>query len=147
LVAAAEELRVGADDRRFERTDGVILDFGAHEAADLHAGLRARNEIKAVAVKRTNSYVLYYLGLDRDFRRVRADDGDKPGDAAEQKTSRVHVSPRSIELFFGFDAFAGPPPKRLHQSHVRAQRTIYNRIDVIESLQPNDAIRETKNFR
>jgi hypothetical protein len=30
---------------------------------------------------------------------------------------------------------------------VRAQRTIYNRIDVIESLQPNDAIRETKNFR
>jgi hypothetical protein len=73
--------------------------------------------------------------------------GDERGDAAEQKTSRVHVNPRSIEVFLGFDAFAGPPPKRLHQSHVRAQRTILDRIDVIESLQSNVAIRETKNFR
>jgi len=109
LVAAAEELRVGAVDCRFERADGVVLDFGAHEAADLHAGLRARNEIKAVAVKRTNSYVLYCLGLDRDFRRVRADDGHQPGDAAEQKTSRVHVSPRSIELFFRIRCFRWAP--------------------------------------
>jgi hypothetical protein len=57
------------------------------------------------------------------------------------------VSPGSIEVFLRFDASAGPPPKRLHQSHVRAQRTIYDRIDVIESLQSNDAIREMKNFR
>jgi hypothetical protein len=96
--------------------------------------------VPGMCVKRTNSYVLCCLGLDRHFRRVRADDGAKPGHAAEQKTSRVHVSPRSIELFLGFDAFAGPPPKRLHQSHVRAQRTICDRIDVIESLQSNDAI-------
>jgi hypothetical protein len=68
---------------------------------------------------------------------VRADDGHQPGDAAEQKTSRVHVSPRSIELFFRIRCFRWAPPKRLH----------HNRIDVIESLQPNDAIRETKNFR
>jgi len=39
------------------------------------------------------------------------------------------------------------PPKRLHQFHVRAQRTICDRIDVIESLQSNDAIRKMKNFR
>lgn len=31
--------------------------------------------------------------------------------------------------------------------YVRAQRTICDRIDVIESLQSNDAIREMKNFR
>jgi hypothetical protein len=63
LVAAAKELRIGAVDCRFERADRVVLDFGAHEAADLHAGLRAWNVIKAVAVKRTNSYVLYSLAL------------------------------------------------------------------------------------
>jgi hypothetical protein len=30
---------------------------------------------------------------------MRVDDGDEPGAKAEQKTSRVQVSPRSIELF------------------------------------------------
>jgi len=103
-------LRVGAVDGRFERTDGVVLDFGAYEAADLDAGLRAWNVIKAVAVKAADFHILHRLGFDRQLRCPRADRGDEPGDEAKQKTFRLHVSPRNIELHLAFDASVGPSP-------------------------------------
>src|SRR6516164_5139448 len=133
--------RIGAVNRRFERTDGVVFDFGAHEAADLHTGLRARNVIKAVAVKGADFDVLYRLGLDRHLRRPRAAYGDDCGDAARAKAFSCPREPPKHRVAFMVRCFrraiaitTAPVSLCARSARPRKYSTVVNLLDEKFSL-------------
>ncbi|MHC2683440.1 hypothetical protein ACVJDU_005004 [Bradyrhizobium diazoefficiens] len=87
---------------------GIERHFGTQIAAELDAGVAARDVVEARAIERADLDVLDRLGLDRKIGRLGSTDGDQTRRSAEQKAlHHFHIKPPSCS-FYG-DRTVRPP--------------------------------------